>query len=186
MAQTGREERFETLFVATRARVAGYVLRRCAASGAPDVLADVYLIAWQRLEELPDGEAALPWLLVCARNVIANGARKEDRGRVALERLRSQLEHAIPGPDGEAMMARQALGQLSVADREILMLVTWDGLTVAELAETLGCSTTAARIRLHRARRRLGNAELHTNPTGEARPPGIPHAVTSREGFIGK
>ena len=38
------------------------------------------------------------------------------------------------------------------------MLVAWEGLTPCEAAVVLGCTSTAARLRLHRARNRLANA----------------------------
>jgi RNA polymerase sigma-70 factor, ECF subfamily len=49
----------------------------------------------------------------------------------------------------------QALARLSDGDREALILVAWEGLSTAEGATAFGCSPTAFRVRLHRARRRL-------------------------------
>jgi RNA polymerase sigma-70 factor (ECF subfamily) len=49
---------------------------------------------------------------------------------------------------------RSALNVLSHHDRELLLLVAWEGLTPAEAAEVLGIGKVAARSRLHRARRR--------------------------------
>ena len=49
----------------------------------------------------------------------------------------------------------RALSRLSEPDREALLLVAWDGLSTAEGAIALGCSQTAFKVRLHRARRRL-------------------------------
>jgi hypothetical protein len=45
--------------------------------------------------------------------------------------------------------------QLSPSDREVLRLAAWEELTPVELATAVGCSTSAAKTRLHRARRRL-------------------------------
>ena len=47
-----------------------------------------------------------------------------------------------------------ALAGLSESDRELLLVVAWEGLTHAEAAAALGISPGAARTRLHRARRR--------------------------------
>jgi RNA polymerase sigma-70 factor (ECF subfamily) len=49
----------------------------------------------------------------------------------------------------------EALRALRPRDREVLLLTAWDGLNASEAAAVLGCSPTAYRIRLHRARRRL-------------------------------
>ena len=61
----------------------------------------------------------------------------------------------------------QALERLSDADREVLLLAAWDGLSTAEVATALRCSRTAAKVRLHRARRRL-RVELERLEPGEA------------------
>ena len=53
---------------------------------------------------------------------------------------------------------RTALNVLADSDRELLLLVAWEGLTPAEAAVALGISPVAARTRLHRARRRARNA----------------------------
>ncbi|MGO4229800.1 sigma factor-like helix-turn-helix DNA-binding protein [Arthrobacter sp. YAF34] len=50
------------------------------------------------------------------------------------------------------------LARLRERDREVLMLSYWDELTTAELAQTLGCSSSAAAVRLHRARRAFAKA----------------------------
>jgi RNA polymerase sigma-70 factor (ECF subfamily) len=55
-----REERFEGLFRATYPAVRAYALRRSAPEAAKDVVAETFLVAWRRLDEVP--EDALPWL----------------------------------------------------------------------------------------------------------------------------
>jgi RNA polymerase sigma-70 factor (ECF subfamily) len=52
----------------------------------------------------------------------------------------------------------RALAQLPDRDRELLMLVAWEGLEPAQLARVLGVSRGTANVRLHRARRRLAAA----------------------------
>lgn len=53
------------------------------------------------------------------------------------------------------MDVRTALASLPAGDQEILRLVGWEQLVLAEVAVVLGCSRVAAKVRLHRARRRL-------------------------------
>ncbi len=57
-------------------------------------------------------------------------------------------------------------------DREVLMLAGWEGLNASEMGRVLGCSPTAARIRLHRARSRLkeevARQSDHPKRTGSA------------------
>lgn len=50
---------------------------------------------------------------------------------------------------------RLALARLPRSDREVLLLSEWEDLTGNEIAQVLGCSVSAATVRLHRARRRI-------------------------------
>jgi RNA polymerase sigma-70 factor (ECF subfamily) len=65
---------------------------------------------------------------------------------------------------------RTALDGLAAADRELLLLVAWEGLTPAEAAAALGISPVAARSRLHRARKRAMKALQQSGP-GSGTPP---------------
>jgi RNA polymerase sigma-70 factor (ECF subfamily) len=118
---------------------------------------EVFVVAWRRIAEVP--EDALPWLLGCARRVIANQRRGAGRRQALTERL-CQV-HPLEGSDssGPGRRLRQALSALSERDREVLMLVAWEDLSPADAARVIGCSERAFAMRLHRARRRLG-AEL--------------------------
>ena len=58
----------------------------------------------------------------------------------------------------------RALDRVSARDREILLLIAWDGLSIEEAAYALGCSRGAAKVRFHRAKRRLGQAIAELEP----------------------
>jgi RNA polymerase sigma-70 factor (ECF subfamily) len=155
-----RLERFRGLYDATRPLVLGYALRRTSsAEDAADVMADTYTIAWAHLDDVPDDETSVLWLYATARGVIANRGRRERTRSRLLERVGAELRAATrASPEvshEDAVVARVALDSLSEADREILMLTTWEGLGPAQLACVLNCSPVAARIRLHRGRARL-------------------------------
>jgi RNA polymerase sigma-70 factor (ECF subfamily) len=53
---------------------------------------------------------------------------------------------------------REALGELRPLDKEVLLLVVWDGLAHAEAAAVLGCSVNAIALRMKRAKSRLRGA----------------------------
>jgi RNA polymerase sigma-70 factor (ECF subfamily) len=156
-----RRRRFEQVYALHRAAILGYALRRTAsADDAADVIAETFLTAWRRIDDLPPGEAARPWLYGVARRVLANQRRGERRRSALGERLRSELaaqavdREPPSGWDGAAVAFRR----LADPDREILALAGWEGLDAGQLAVVLGCSRNAARIRLHRARRRFAEA----------------------------
>jgi RNA polymerase sigma-70 factor (ECF subfamily) len=145
---------FEGWFRRHYPRVLAYVLRRVPErSAAEDLAAETFLIAWRRRERIPADP--LPWLFTVAGNQIHNEYRSARR-RAELA-LRVAAERAFePDPvPAENQRVLDALARLDEPDREVLMLVTWDGLDRTRAAAVLGCSETTFAVRLHRARRRL-------------------------------
>ncbi|KOT53533.1 MULTISPECIES: RNA polymerase sigma factor [Streptomyces] len=142
--------------------VSRFVARRLDDDRADDVeevVAEVFSIAWRRRAELP--ESPLPWLYGVARNCLSNTVRGFGRYRRLLHRLgnheTAHRRHTVDSPDAErpGSWVHEALERLSPADQEVLRLTAWEELTLQELAVTLGCSQSAAAMRLHRARNRL-------------------------------
>jgi RNA polymerase sigma-70 factor (ECF subfamily) len=164
-------ERLEDLWDAHAVRVQAYALRHTDPDTAQDVLSETFLVAWRRLEHVPDD--ALPWLLVVARNLIHNADRAQIRVRVLASEL-GRLETAAPPSEGapealatERDLLLRALAALTDREREAILLVAWDGLAPEEGARVADCSTSAFHVRLHRARRRL--AALVGEPTSVPR-----------------
>jgi RNA polymerase sigma-70 factor (ECF subfamily) len=157
--------RFEELFEAHYAELTRFATRRVGADAAGDVVAGTFLVAWRRFADLPTDHARA-WLYATARQVIAN----ELRGRTRWERLTAK---AAVGGDvhvadhsarvDEQLRVRAVLAQLSPADQEVLRLIEWDGLDVAEAALVLRCTRAAVKVRLHRARRRFAQRLLATD-----------------------
>jgi RNA polymerase sigma-70 factor (ECF subfamily) len=147
-----------------------YALREVPAHLANDVVAETFLTTWRRLDEVPD--PALPWLLGVARRVVANQRRGEQRReRLRLAAADQAGDQARNPADAlaERDAVRTALGRLSQSDRELLMLIGWDGLTVRQAAVVLGTTAGATSVRLHRARRRLAAGLARENaPDGGA------------------
>ncbi|MEV5965345.1 RNA polymerase sigma factor [Kribbella sp. NPDC051952] len=149
--------RFEELFTSHHDAVLRYVVRRLEIrEDAADLVAETFLIAWRRMDDVPQHQA-LPWLYGVARKVLANHRRGETRRHGLADKLRDDLRTTPVEfePTGELQHAAEVFRQLSDADRELLSLVAWEGLDTAQLAAALGCSRNAAMVRLHRARRRL-------------------------------
>jgi RNA polymerase sigma-70 factor (ECF subfamily) len=157
---------FEALFRTHVAAVHAYALRRSDAGTADDVVADTFLVAWRRLDRVP--EDALPWLYAVARRCLANRLRSGRRQmRIAPE--------APPAADATADVYEQrtqarellvALAGLPPKEREALQLCAWEGLSPSDAARVVGCTAAAFRVRLHRARRRLAEALNETNVQG--------------------
>lgn len=174
------EQRYRLLFERHWRRVLAYALRRSPnPAAADDVVADVFLIAWRRIGDIPD-DYELAWLLAVARRVLANAYRGDARRDRLLARLHqaapSLAAAAVEAPadGGEAAeQVRAALGRLREADAEILQLANWEQLSHAQIAVVLECTVNAVAIRLHRARQRLSE-ELgkESGSTGQREPAG--------------
>src|SRR5690242_5030618 len=104
--------------------VLAYARRRTSPADAEEVAAEVFTAALRRHTELRD--PVLPWLLVVARNALANRARSRER---ALIKTEAAARVAAPhSPDhaealGERDVLLRALATLSEDDREVLRLV---------------------------------------------------------------
>jgi RNA polymerase sigma-70 factor (ECF subfamily) len=148
-----RKARLEDLFAAHSVSVVAYARRRSDPATADDVLSEVFAVAWRRLDEVPAD--AGPWLLACARRVLANIRRTERRRLALLDRLRTATPQIGPGLPARGSAIGPALASLSERDREAVLLVAWEGLSAQEAAVVLGCSTRTFSVRIHRARKRL-------------------------------
>lgn len=145
------EARFEELYRAHADEVHAYARRRSNALTADEVVADVFLVVWRRLDRVP--AHALPWLLAVARRILANHRRSSRRVAALHDRLGASIT-----PPEEATVAHDVLGALaglSERDREVLLLAAWEGLSQEEIAEVLVITRSAVAARLRRARRRL-------------------------------
>ena len=152
-----RRRRFDELFGRYSSDIVAYCGWRAASeSDAQDAVAEVFLTAWRRLDQLPKGDAARVWLYATARRVMAN-QRRSHRRRTALQERLAAEPVARPEPRSSAHedLVHEALLRLGARDREVLLLAEWEGLSPAQIASILGCLTVTARGRLHRARRRF-------------------------------
>jgi RNA polymerase sigma factor (sigma-70 family) len=164
-------ERFEQLVKQNSRAILGYALRRTKRpEDAADVLSEVLLVAWRRLDDVPPRREARLWLFGVARRVIANENRSLAARLRLGERLRREVSRAVADESAavdERESVRAALSRLREEDREILLLVAWEDLKVAEAAEVIGISAPGARARLHRARRRLRRELAQADANGD-------------------
>ncbi|MFC7572282.1 RNA polymerase sigma factor [Klenkia terrae] len=126
---------FEALYRSTGSAVLGYALRRAASpDDAHDAVAETYTVAWRRRADTPvDPDEVRPWLFGIARRCLAD----IDRSAARATRLGAKLADAfvvgtIPDPAvGEDYApVRAAMAGLPDADRELVSLVAWEGLTL--------------------------------------------------------
>jgi RNA polymerase sigma-70 factor, ECF subfamily len=165
-------QHFEALYAAHAGAVRGYAMRRTTPALADDVVAEVFLIAWRRLDDIPSDSRV--WLLGVARKVLANQRRSSARQHAVQGRLvqdaRTRAEHA---PTAERLLRLEpaappvieALGSLRDSDREALLLIAWEGLSHRQAARVMGVRESTFGVRLHRAKRRLERALAERDST---------------------
>lgn len=147
--------RFDTLFDAHYLSVSRYCMRRLGPADGEDAAAEVFAIAWRRLDRVPTDEATRAWLLAVAFRVVGNQYRSRRRRNRLSERLTSEASAGSNPIDNEARLVQETLNSLSKDDREILRMAAWDGLTRTEIATVIGIKENAVDQRLFRARARF-------------------------------
>lgn len=139
-------------------RTARSVLGRWAGTEADDIVQEA-LVAALTTSALPAGDVGAWLRAIVVRKALDQARRRvrraedpiepDERGGPALTRTTAE-----PAADS-AITARQLLGLLSADERAILVLADVEGRSMAEIAETLGSTRVAVKLRASRARRRL-------------------------------
>ncbi|HJQ96589.1 MAG TPA: sigma-70 family RNA polymerase sigma factor [Acidimicrobiia bacterium] len=158
----GDSEAFDALYRAYVQRVHHAIRARVWDSdAASDLTQEVFLRAFERLDELRDPERLGPWLLSIARNAATDYGRRAARNDRLVPSEEFELPDPAHGPDKLAELLELAdlvngcLVNLSKRDATALNLAMHFGLGPEEVASVLDISTGAAKVVLHRARRRL-------------------------------
>jgi RNA polymerase sigma factor (sigma-70 family) len=161
------QERFTEMWHEQAPHVMAFARRHVGAEAANDVVAETFMVAWRRWNDVTDPPIA--WLLVAARKVIQNRARTARRHRALEERvalLDGVASYAADSAD-TAITRREALERLARLDekhREALLLVSWDGLSNDHAAAVLGIKPATFRRRLSRARAALLHGSTPPRP----------------------
>jgi RNA polymerase sigma-70 factor (ECF subfamily) len=160
-ARSGDGRAFAALFDGHRDRAFRHALRLVAsAHDAEDVVAAAFFELWRKRDVVPvvDG-SVLPWLLVTTTNLARNSGRGARRYRAAVERLPRSPGLTDPAETASERIARQqlldAVRSLGEPDAALVLLTALEGFTPSEAGAAVGLSPGTARVRLHRARKRL-------------------------------
>ena len=163
-----------TLFEAHRPRLLAMLRARIDPAlegrlGAEAILQETFLIARRRWAGRPDPSDMTPyaWLLWLARQCLIDAWRRErprlevpwldaSSAPASLEILATGTTPSSAARRGELQaLVRRALGGLKPADREIIELIHFEGLSAREAAKVLGITENAANVRHLRALRRF-------------------------------
>jgi RNA polymerase sigma factor (sigma-70 family) len=152
------------------AAVFRYLARRAGPPAAEDLLSEVFIAALSAPLRVAAHESgsALPWLYGIGLNVLRRHFRQQHPAQGVTRDFGMDWDAVDDRLDAwaERGRLRVALAVLTDSDRELLLLVAWEGLSHAEAATALGISQGAARVRLHRARKRALSALEKLQPGG--------------------
>ncbi len=152
---------FERIYDLYQRPVLAYCLRRASRDDAYEAANEVFTVAWTRFDDMPSGEATLPWLYGVARRVLSHKRRGANRflrlsAKAASTRAPRPLSpEAVIVQRQEYETVCRAVADLKSPDREMLLLSAWEGLTHAEISQNMGYSLAAVDKRLARAKQRL-------------------------------
>ncbi len=151
-ARRGDEGAFARLYERYARVIHGLLLARAPRADVEDLVQDVFLSAWNRLDGLRDPAAFGGWLTMIARN------RATDFHRRAVESV--ELPDDLMAHDGtvarsEALAVLEVIGTLPDAYRETLVMRLVEGLTGPEIAERTGLTPASVRVNLHRGMKLL-------------------------------
>lgn len=165
-------ERFAAVFDRHAPHIQRYLARRLGAQIADDLVTETFLIAFGKRARYDTAyRNARPWLYGIATNLVGQRHREEVR--------EYRLRAALGPPDDQACHAERvaaqvtaqamnellasALAALSSGDRDVLLLIAWEGLSYEEVGAALDIPLGTVRSRLNRARKKvrakLGHSE---------------------------
>ena len=157
----GSDARFVDAYERYHRAVFVYCRRRVSADRVEDVVADTFLTAWRKIDQVPDGDETLPWLYGVAYRVLmhqwrgtSRRQRLEDRlSSIGVDSPSSPEEYIVSTYESERVL--EATSKLKTTDQEILRLSLWEELSHGEVASVLNLNVEAVRKRLSRALQNL-------------------------------
>ena len=157
------DARFRTMYEENYDAMRDYCLRRLPTDDANDALAEIFLVAWRRLDDVPAGEQARLWLFGVARRVVSTMQRGTRRRSRLTAKSMAQADTGAVTIDTETVVVRrsedarllEAIGTLRPSDQELVRLKAWEELSHSDIGEVLGISSHAVDMRLNRALKKV-------------------------------
>jgi len=153
-AREGDREAFEVLFRRYAPRMLGLFRRSTGRDDvAQDLVQQTFLHVHRARRDYRIGKPLRPWLFAIAMNVRREHFRRSARRK---ETPLDPVRHGEPSQEPDASTAtervvRRALQQLPEPQREVVLLHYYEGLSMAEVAQAVGASRSAVKVRAHRA-----------------------------------
>lgn len=150
---------FDALFSRYSRPLHGYLSRLTAdAAAAEDLTQATFLSLVRSRGRFHKGNAVKPWLYAIATNAARDHQRRRRPEALSTDGelpLDAAAEPALQADVGLERAVRAALAQLPENQREVIVLHRFEGLSMSEIAQTLGAGESAVKVRAHRGYERL-------------------------------
>jgi len=152
---------FEQMYMAHRDAIWSYALRRVTRDEVDDAVAEVFTVAWRKMDQFPVPEEQLPWLYAIGRNVVRNTHRSRNRRNRLRRKVTALPPEDVQGSDVQVVRNFEdtelltAVSRLKLIDQELLRLHTWEELPIKDIAVVVGMSPKSVESRLVRIRKNL-------------------------------
>ena len=180
IARSREETLFASLYHRHYRAIRDFCRRRVPKDVVDDVVAETFLTAWRRIDDIPRGDQSVLWLYGVAYRVISNhwrsAARRrrlEDRVQVINGGAASAVDEAVVAAD-QRRLVLEAIARLNDKDADVLRLAAWEQLSIADAAAVLGIAPNAVKQRLHRAKQHLGREYRKLESATHKSTPGAP------------
>lgn len=175
--QVPSDAQFQHMYVTHRDAVWRYVVRRTNRNSVDDVVAEVFTVAWRKLDRSPVVAEQLPLLYGISKNVVRNVNRSSTRRHRLWARAAAIPQLDAPAPDVQVVRNSEdvellaAVARLRQVDQELLRLRTWEELSIKDIAVVVGMSPKTVESRLVRIRKNLARMlAVQSSPPHVVRP----------------
>lgn len=157
-ALQGERRAFEELFHRYGGRLTGYFVRVTGnAELSRDMVQQTFLHVHRARADFEHGRPFRPWFYTIASNVRREHFRRLSRKPESAYEPERHGEPSL-GPEvttASDRVVRRALAQLDLPQREVVLLHWYEGLTFREIGDVVGASTSAVKVRAHRAYKKI-------------------------------
>ena len=155
LAQAGNKEAMAELVRCSQQKLLGFLVKLTRNPAlAQDIAQETYIKVIEKIGTLSDADRFESWLMRMARNLFIDHVRsRKNQAHASLDNV-AELEDEQSSCDIK-IEAREALRNLSEADRTAMIMVYCGGADYKELAKEMGTTATSLRTRVHRARHRV-------------------------------
>ncbi|OPX17885.1 hypothetical protein BXT86_04100 [candidate division WOR-3 bacterium 4484_100] len=154
--QRGDDDAFSELVERYQQKLFNYFIRHLNDyDRAEDLTQDLFIRVYRYGHSFDCEQRFRPWVYKIARNILRKELKSEQDGK----RLKAKILYGYQpflNPDYEIIYAvREAINKLPQAQKEVIILKEYQGMTFAEIAEVLGCPESTVKTRLYKALKRL-------------------------------